>query len=142
LAAAMMSVAILSSLEPAGAIDPTSADECKNVFPTKAQGEPDPHSPRFPSFMAGDSSLSRTGWSDGPQDARLRRKKDDGQTVNIVASCATDIMLSSVQFELNVVNPDKIRRLFPRWRTWKSFAAGVRFDEAVPFGKIALLLTT
>jgi hypothetical protein len=43
----------------------------------------------------------------------IKAKKDDGQTVNIIASCATDIMLFSVQFELNVVNPDKIRRLFP-----------------------------
>ena len=43
----------------------------------------------------------------------IKAKKDDGQTVNIVASCATDIMLSSVQFQLNVVNQDKIQRLFP-----------------------------
>ncbi len=43
----------------------------------------------------------------------IKAKKDDGQTVNIVASCATDIMLSTVQFQLNVVNQDKVRRLFP-----------------------------
>jgi hypothetical protein len=30
--------------------------------------------------------------------------------VNI--SCVTDIALSNLQFELNAVNPDKIRRLF------------------------------
>jgi hypothetical protein len=68
--------------------------------------------------------LARAGWSDrshrGLADEcknvfvrKGKAKKDDGQTVSIIASCATDIMLFSVQFELNVVNPDKIRRLFP-----------------------------
>jgi hypothetical protein len=40
----------------------------------------------------------------------LNARKDDALTVNILASCAK---LSNVQFELNVLNLDKIRRLFP-----------------------------
>jgi hypothetical protein len=30
-----------------------------------------------------------------------------------VAACATDIMLSDVQFSLRVINDDKVSRIFP-----------------------------
>jgi len=33
--------------------------------------------------------------------------------VNIVAGCSSDIMLSSVQFSLKVVEPNRISRIFP-----------------------------
>ena len=44
---------------------------------------------------------------------RIKTKKEDGQLVNIVAGCATDIMLSNVQFSLKVLVPNKISRTFP-----------------------------
>jgi hypothetical protein len=44
---------------------------------------------------------------------RIKTKKEDGQLVNIVAGCATDIMLSNVQFSLKVLEPNKIARVFP-----------------------------
>jgi hypothetical protein len=44
---------------------------------------------------------------------RIKTRKEDGQTVNIIAGCATDIMLSNVQFSLKVLEPDKISRMFP-----------------------------
>ena len=44
---------------------------------------------------------------------KIKTKKEDGQTVNIIAGCATDIMLSNVQFSLKVLEPNKISRLFP-----------------------------
>jgi hypothetical protein len=59
-------------------------------------------------------SLAIPGSLDQAGAIDLKARKDDAQTVNILASCASDIMLSNVQFELNVVNPDKIRRLFSR----------------------------
>jgi len=43
----------------------------------------------------------------------IKSRKDDGERVNILAGCATDIMLSSVQFDLKVVDQNKITRLFP-----------------------------
>ena len=115
LAAAMLSGAILVPLEQAGAVDltgawVTSADECKNVFVRK--GKAITFTPMSEvhggGFIAEPNRLiGRTA------KCTIKAKKDDGQTVNIVASCATDIMLSSVQFQLNVVTPDKIQRLFP-----------------------------
>jgi hypothetical protein len=44
---------------------------------------------------------------------KIKTRKEDGQTVNIVAGCATDIMLSNVQFSLKVLEPNKISRTFP-----------------------------
>ena len=44
---------------------------------------------------------------------KIKSRKEDGQTVNIIAGCATDIMLSNVQFSLKVLEPNKILRLFP-----------------------------
>ena len=81
-------------------------------LPAERQGEPDHIQPNVRSAWGGfiaepNRLVGRTA------KCTIKAKKDDGQTVNIVASCATDIMLSSVQFQLNVVNQDKIQRLFP-----------------------------
>jgi hypothetical protein len=39
--------------------------------------------------------------------------KEDGQNVNIIAGCATDIMLSNLQFSLKLIEQNKISRTFP-----------------------------
>ena len=44
---------------------------------------------------------------------KIKTRKEDGQTVNIIAGCATDIMLSNVQFSLKMLEPNKISRMFP-----------------------------
>jgi hypothetical protein len=41
------------------------------------------------------------------------RKEEGATTVHLLAACATDIMLSSVQFSVNVINDDSISRTFP-----------------------------
>jgi len=117
LAAAMLSSAILAPLEQARAIDltgawATSAEECKNVFVRKGKANQ--------ITFARDSEMHGGGFIAEPNrligrtaKCAIKAKKEDGQTVNMVASCATDIMLSTVQFQLNVVNQDKVRRLFP-----------------------------
>ncbi|WP_426434553.1 hypothetical protein [Bradyrhizobium genosp. P] len=43
----------------------------------------------------------------------VKTRKEDGQSLNLIAACATDIMLSNVQFVLKVVDDDNITRLFP-----------------------------
>ena len=43
---------------------------------------------------------------------KIKSRKEDGQTLNIVAGCATDIMLSNVQISLKVLEPNKISRTF------------------------------
>jgi hypothetical protein len=44
---------------------------------------------------------------------RIKAKKDDGKTINLVAACASDIMLSSVQFSLKEVDANAVIRQFP-----------------------------
>lgn len=44
---------------------------------------------------------------------RIKARKDDGKNVNLIAACATDIMLSSVQFSVRELDANSIARLFP-----------------------------
>jgi hypothetical protein len=44
---------------------------------------------------------------------RIKAKKDDGKTINLVAACASDIMLQNVQFSLREVDADNVIRMFP-----------------------------
>jgi len=43
----------------------------------------------------------------------IKARKDNGPNVNLIASCATDMMLSSVQFNLKELDADSLIRLFP-----------------------------
>lgn len=43
----------------------------------------------------------------------IKTRKEDGQGLNLIAACKTDIMLSNIQFVLNVVDDDSITRVFP-----------------------------
>ncbi|AJA61774.1 hypothetical protein JQ582_22740 [Bradyrhizobium japonicum] len=44
---------------------------------------------------------------------RIKARKDNGPYVNLIAACATDIMLSSVQFNLKELDSNSLVRLFP-----------------------------
>ena len=44
---------------------------------------------------------------------RIKAKKDDGATINLVAACASDIMLQNVQFSLREVDANNVIRMFP-----------------------------
>jgi len=44
---------------------------------------------------------------------RIKARKDNGPNVNLIAACATDMMLSSVQFSLKELDANSIARLFP-----------------------------
>jgi hypothetical protein len=43
----------------------------------------------------------------------IKQRKDDGNTVHMLAACATDIMYSSIQFSVKVRDKDSITRIFP-----------------------------
>jgi hypothetical protein len=89
----------------------TNADECGHVFRKGGAGE---------ITFAADSEMRGGGFIvEGNQlrgrnaTCTVKSRKDDGATVNILAGCATDIMLSDVQFALKVIDQNKITRLFP-----------------------------
>ena len=44
---------------------------------------------------------------------RIKARKDNGANVNLIAACASDIMLSTVQFSLKELDANSLVRLFP-----------------------------
>jgi hypothetical protein len=44
---------------------------------------------------------------------RIKAKKDEGATINLIAACASDIMLQNVQFSLRQVDANTVIRMFP-----------------------------
>ncbi|XIA67081.1 hypothetical protein ACFIOY_15475 [Bradyrhizobium sp. TZ2] len=114
-AAAM--VAGLHGPRQAGAVDlsgawATSADECRNVFVRKGRAKQieftalsDQHGGGF--IVEADRLRGKFAR------CKIKTRKEDGDTVNIIAGCATDIMLSNVQFSLKMLEPNKISRMFP-----------------------------
>ena len=103
--------------EQAGAVDlsgawATSADECPNVFVRKGRAKQieftalsDQHGGGF--IVESDRLRGKFAR------CKIKTKKEDGDTVNIIAGCATDIMLSNVQFSLKMLEPNKVSRMFP-----------------------------
>jgi hypothetical protein len=43
----------------------------------------------------------------------IKTTKEDGAMVHLLASCATDVMLSNVQLSLRVIDENKVARIFP-----------------------------
>jgi hypothetical protein len=90
----------------------TDADQCNQVFTRKGRAS-----------QIGFTSLSEQHGGGFIVEAdrlrgkfascKIKTRKEDGQNVNIIAGCATDIMLSNVQFNLKVLEPNKISRTFP-----------------------------
>lgn len=44
---------------------------------------------------------------------RIKAKKNEGQNINLIAACASDIMLQNVQFSLREVDANTVIRMFP-----------------------------
>lgn len=44
---------------------------------------------------------------------RIKARKDDGENINLIAACATDIMLQNVQFNLRPIDANAVSRQFP-----------------------------
>ena len=117
IAVAIQSGAVLASFENARAIDLTGAwathgDECSRVFAKKGRASQigfTALSERYGSGFIIEPDRLRGKFAN----CRIKNRKDDGQTVNILANCANDIMLSNVQFSLKILDQDRIVRLFP-----------------------------
>ena len=88
----------------------TSADQCDKVF-TRQGGKlgftemSDVYGGGF--IVDGDQMIGKFAR------CKIKARKDDGAAVNLIAACATDIMLSSVQFSVKALDADSIVRLFP-----------------------------
>ena len=90
----------------------TQLDDCSKVFVRKGRANQigftsasDQHGGGF--IVEADRLRGKTA------SCKIKSRKEDGQTVNIIAACATDIMLSNVQFSLKLIEPGKLLRTFP-----------------------------
>jgi hypothetical protein len=90
----------------------SSADQCSNVFVRRGRAKQieftalsDQHGGGF--IVEADRLRGKFAR------CKIKSRKEDGDTVNIIAGCATDIMLSNVQFSLKMLEPNKISRIFP-----------------------------
>jgi hypothetical protein len=116
---AMAAAALTGSvfLQPAHAVNldgawATNADECGRVFVRKGQANQIGFAATSEQYGGGfiveaDRLRGKTAT------CKIKTRKEDGAMINIVAGCATDIMLSNVQFSLKIVEPNKISRVFP-----------------------------
>ena len=88
----------------------TNADACDKVFATKGNKT----SFRQDSDMYGSGFIIEGGRIRGrTANCTVTKSKEDNDVVHMLASCATDIMYSNVQFSVKVLGKDKISRIFP-----------------------------
>jgi hypothetical protein len=104
-------------LGPAHAVDlsggcATNADACGEVFVRKGRASQIDFK-AFSEQHGGGFNVEADRLREKFASCKIKTRKEDDQNVNIVAGCATDIMLSNVQFSLKVVEPNKISRTFP-----------------------------
>jgi hypothetical protein len=116
-AIAATTVTGLIFLEEAHAIDlsgawATNADQCSQVFIRKGRANQIGFA-AFSEQHGGGFIVEADRLRGKFAKCKIKTMKEDGQSVNIIAGCATDIMLSNVQFSLKVLEPDRISRMFP-----------------------------
>jgi len=115
-----MTVTVLMGLivvEKAYAVDlsgawASDADQCRQVFTRKGRAKQIEFA-TFSEQHGGGFIVEADRLRGKFASCKIKTKKEDGQNINIIAGCATDIMLSNVQFSLKVLEPDKISRVFP-----------------------------
>jgi hypothetical protein len=90
----------------------THADECHRVFIRKGRANEIGFTALSGQYGGG-FIVEADGLRGKFASCRIKNRKEDGDTINIIASCATDIMLSNVQFSLKIVERNKISRVFP-----------------------------
>ena len=115
----MAAVALTSSIffEQACAADlvgawASNANECRRVFIRKGRADQIGFA-AFSDQYGGGFIIEADRLRGKFSNCKIKSRKEEGPNVNIIAACATDIMLSDVQFSLKLLEPNKIARVFP-----------------------------
>jgi hypothetical protein len=101
----------VAAAELTGAWAP-DADKCEQVFVRQGRTKQIGFT-AFPGVHGGGFIIDADRLRGKFVKCRIKTRKEDGQSLNLLAACATDIMLSDVQFVLKVVDDDTITRVFP-----------------------------
>jgi hypothetical protein len=90
----------------------TDAGQCSKVFTRKGRANQVDFS-NFPGVYGGGFIAEANRLRGKFEKCSIRSRKDSNQTVNLVVACASGIMVSNVQFFLNVLDDNTIIRQFP-----------------------------
>jgi hypothetical protein len=88
------------------------ADKCDKVFARRGRARQIDFA-QFSSLHGGGFIIEADQLRGKFAKCKIKARKQEGESLNLVAACATDIMLSNVQFVLKVVDDDNITRAFP-----------------------------
>ncbi|WP_398468261.1 hypothetical protein [Tardiphaga sp.] len=113
-AVALLAVTLSSN---AGAVElngawATSADQCSKVFNRRGRDKQIGFS-NFSGVYGGGFIVEPSRLRGKHEICKITSKKESDRTINLVAACASSIMLSHVQFILNVIDDNTISREFP-----------------------------
>jgi hypothetical protein len=116
---ALGAAAIMSLLLPerAGAVELTGAwapdaDKCDKVFVRRGRAMQIDFA-KFSGIHGGGFIIEADRLRGKFAKCKIKTRKEEGDSLNLIAGCATDIMLSNVQLVLKVVDDDNITRVFP-----------------------------
>ena len=117
---AALGVAVIMSLvlpECAGAVELTGAwapdaDKCDKVFVRRGRAKQIDFA-EFSGVHGGGFIIEADQLRGKFAKCKIKTRKEEGGSLNLIAACATDIMLSNVQFVLKVIDDDNITRVFP-----------------------------
>jgi hypothetical protein len=112
-------VLLLALAEPrhAAAVELTGAwgadaDKCDKVFVRRGRAK-QIYFAEFPGVYGGSFIIDADQLRGKFAKCKIKTRKEEGGSLNLIAGCATDIMLSNVQFVLKIVDDDNITRVFP-----------------------------
>lgn len=117
---AALGVAVMMSLvlpECAGAVELTGAwapyaDKCDKVFVRRGRAKQIDFA-AFSGVYGGGFIIEADQLRGKFAKCKIKTRKEESSGLNLIAACATDIMLSNVQFVLKVVDDDNLTRVFP-----------------------------
>jgi len=90
----------------------TSVDQCTKVFTRKGRANKVDFT-NFPGVYGGGFIAEADRLRGKFESCKIKLRKENGQTINLIAACANGIMLSNVQFFLKVIDDNTISRDFP-----------------------------
>ena len=90
----------------------TDADKCDKVFVRRGRAKQIDFA-AFPGVHGGGFIIDADQLRGKFAKCKITKRVEEGKNLNLLAACASDIMLSNIQFVLKVVDDDTVARVFP-----------------------------
>ena len=103
--------ACASAVELTGAWAP-DADKCDQVFVRRGRAQEITFA-QYPGIHGGGFIIEADRLRGKYATCKIKTRKQDGDSLNLIAGCATDIMYSNVQFILKTIDENTVARVFP-----------------------------